>query len=84
MPTDLDQVVSAPNQETQFGIVALDDALQKLAEIEPNKVKIVELRYFAGLQWEEVAELMKLSTSTVKREWKTALRWLQDELGSSL
>lgn len=57
-------------------ILALDRALAQLAETFPRKCKIVQLRYFAGLTLDEVAEVMHLSKATVKREWQTARLWI--------
>jgi RNA polymerase sigma factor (TIGR02999 family) len=59
---------------------ALDQALRRLAEIDPRLVRIVEFRFFAGLTVEETAEVMAISTGTVKREWATARAWLRREL----
>lgn len=64
-------------------VVALDAALSKLAAFDPRLSKIVDLRFFIGLTLEEIAEVLKLSLSTVKREWQTAKLWLYRELGSS-
>ena len=60
--------------------IALDDALQSLAEIDPRKSRIVELRYFGGLNVEETAEVLKISPRTVMREWSLARAWLHREL----
>ena len=60
--------------------VALDEALKALAEIDPRKVKVVELRFFAGLSVEEVAELLTVSKETVMRDWRLAKVWLLREL----
>jgi RNA polymerase sigma factor (TIGR02999 family) len=57
-------------------MVALDDALNGLAEFDPRKSQIVELRYFGGLNIEETAEVIGVSPATVKREWNTAKIWL--------
>lgn len=62
-------------------ILCLDDALTRLAAIDANQAKIVELRFYAGLSVEETAEAMSISTATVKREWRMARAWLQRELG---
>jgi len=59
---------------------ALDDALSRLAELDPRQAQIVEMRFFAGLKHEEIAELLGVSLSTVKREWNTARIWLHREL----
>jgi RNA polymerase sigma factor (sigma-70 family) len=60
--------------------VALDDALTKLALIDVRKSQIVEMRFFGGLTVEEIAEVMKLSSITIKREWRAAKAWLQLEI----
>jgi RNA polymerase sigma factor (TIGR02999 family) len=60
--------------------VALDEALKALAEIDPRKVKVVEMRFFAGLSVEEVAELLNVSKETVMRDWRLAKVWLLREL----
>lgn len=61
-------------------LLALDEALKKLAEIDPQQSKIVELRYFTGLSIEETAEALGISSATVKREWRMAKAWLYQEL----
>ena len=61
-------------------MVALDDALKSLAEFDPRKSQIVELRYFGGLNIEETAEVIGVSPATVKREWTTAKIWLHREV----
>ncbi len=65
-------------RDTDF--VALDEALKALSEIDPRKVQVVELRFFAGLSVEEVAELLKVSKETVMRDWRLAKVWLLREL----
>src|SRR5579863_5787038 len=61
-------------------LVALDDAMNALARIDPRKVQVVEMRYFGGLSVEETAEVLKVSTVTVKRDWRAAKVWLYREL----
>ena len=61
-------------------VLALDAALEKLAALDPQQAKIVELRYFGGLTVEEVAEALDISPATVKRHWTIARAWLQKEL----
>jgi RNA polymerase sigma factor (TIGR02999 family) len=61
-------------------LVALDDAMNDLARLDPRKVQVVEMRYFGGLSVEETAEVLKVSTVTVKRDWRTARTWLFREL----
>ena len=58
----------------------LDDALQQLEAIDARKVRVVELRFFAGLSVEEAAETLKVSTDTIKRDWRFAKLWLLREL----
>jgi len=62
-------------------MIALDAALTRLAEIDPRQSRIVELRFFVGLTEEEIAQLLSLSTRTIKREWQMAKAWLYAELG---
>lgn len=62
-------------------VVALDEALDALADVDPRKAKVVELRYFAGLGVEETAEAVGVSVQTVMRDWKFARLWLLRELG---
>jgi RNA polymerase sigma factor (TIGR02999 family) len=61
-------------------LIALDDALQALAKIDPRKSQIIELRYFGGLSVEETAEVLKISPDTVKRDWKFARSWLMAQM----
>jgi len=61
-------------------VVAVDDALRSLEALDPRKGRIVELRFFGGLTTEDTAEVMKVSTRTVEREWSLAQAWLLREL----
>ena len=61
-------------------LVALDNAMKALAQIDPRKVRVVEMRFFGGLSVEETAEVLKVSPITVKREWRGARAWLYREL----
>ncbi len=61
-------------------MVALDDALTRLAEFDPQQARVVEMKYFGGLTVEEIAEVINVSPATVKREWATAKAWLYREL----
>ena len=61
-------------------MVALDDAMNALSRIDPRKVQVVEMRFFGGLSVEETAEVLKVSTVTVKRDWRAARAWLYREL----
>jgi RNA polymerase sigma factor (TIGR02999 family) len=66
--------------EADANLVALDDALKKLAVVDERKNKVVELRFFGGLSIEETAEVLKVSTETVVRDWRLAKLWLLREL----
>jgi RNA polymerase sigma-70 factor (ECF subfamily) len=61
-------------------LVALDDALNELARLDPRKVQVVEMRFFGGLSVEETAEVLKVSAITVMRDWSSAKAWLYREL----
>jgi len=61
-------------------LVALDDALTALADVDPRKVRVVELRFFAGLTVEQTAEILSVSPETVARDWRLAKVWLHREL----
>lgn len=61
-------------------MVALDDALERLAGIDRRKSRVVELRFFGGLSVEETAHVLKVSPLTVMRDWRTAKAWLYREL----
>ena len=64
-------------------LIALDDALNVLAKVDPRKAQVIELRFFAGLSVEETAEVLKVSPDTVLRDWKLARAWLLAELGDA-
>ncbi len=78
------QAVTLSNLEDTDGqeldVLELDDALERLAELDPRKGSLVELRYFAGLSIEEAAESLGVSPATAKREWRLARAWLRREL----
>jgi RNA polymerase sigma factor (TIGR02999 family) len=79
----LDEAVLAAggqDVDTETDIAALDDALNVLARLDPRKVQIVEMRFFGGLSVEEAAEVLKVSSVTVKRDWRAAKAWLYREL----
>jgi len=78
-PVELDEalaVADAPSKD----LVALDEALNALAVMDLRKSRVVELRYFGGLSVEETAEVLKVSTDTVLRDWNLARSWLRREL----
>lgn len=61
-------------------LIAIDDALQSLSKVDPRKAQVVELRFFGGLSIEEIAEVLRMSPQSVKRDWKLARAWLLKEL----
>jgi len=76
--TSLDENAVAP--QASVDIIALDEALGRLAEVDAQQSRVVELRFFAGLSVEETAEALDISPATVKRDWATAKLWLYNEL----
>jgi RNA polymerase sigma factor (TIGR02999 family) len=75
----LDPEIALP-RERDVNLVALDDALNQLAVLDPQQGRVVELRFFGGLSIEETAVVLGISPATVKREWATARAWLQREI----
>jgi RNA polymerase sigma factor (TIGR02999 family) len=69
------------SQEKSADLVALDDALTVLADLDARQSRVVELRFFGGLSVEETAEVLQVSTGTVRRDWRLARAWLYRELG---
>jgi len=74
-------VANLTSEQPGEEVLAIDAALRRLSELDPRKSQIVELRYFGGLGIEEVAQVVAVSTGTVKREWEKARAWLRRELG---
>jgi RNA polymerase sigma-70 factor, ECF subfamily len=64
-------------------LIALDDGLSALAEVDPRKARVIELRFFGGLSVQETAEVLKISPDTVLRDWRLARAWLLAELRNS-
>jgi len=77
----LEQGVLLPSPDPE-DVLALDSALDRLAEIDARAARVVELRYFVGLNTQEVADAMGVTTKTIQRDWNLAKTWLQAELGS--
>ena len=75
----LDEAATVSTERTAE-VVALDDALQNLAALDPRKSQVVEMRYFGGLTVEETAEVLHVSPETVARDWRLARTWLLREL----
>lgn len=70
-------------KEKDLDLIALDDALTILSTIDPQQSRIVELKYFAGLDMEEIAEVLSISTATISRDWKIAKLWLLHQLDNT-
>lgn len=68
------------DQSANVNLIELDEALDRLAELDGRQAKVVELKYFGGLSIEETAEVLGVSNATVKREWTMARTWLRAEL----
>jgi RNA polymerase sigma factor (TIGR02999 family) len=68
--------------QQEFDLVALDEALHKLAALDQQQSHIVELKFFAGLSIEEIAALLELSPATIKREWRSAKAWLFQQISA--
>jgi len=79
---DLDEALLVAS-EPHFDLVALDDALNRLARVDERQSRVVELRFFGGLNVKETAEVIKVSADTVMRDWKLAKVWLFRELRGS-
>jgi RNA polymerase sigma factor (TIGR02999 family) len=71
------------DQAANLDLIALNDALTRLAELDQRQARIVELRFFGGLTLEEIAAVLGISTITIKREWRIARAWLRSQLGES-
>ena len=76
----LDEAFGVAEMPENFDLVELDEALSRLAELDPRQGRIVEMHCFIGLGHEEIAEALEISATTVKREWRTAKAWLFKEL----
>lgn len=68
-------------EDRAHDVVALDESLKRLEEVDPESAKIVELRFFAGLQIPEVARLLSVSERTIERRWRMARAWLRRDMG---
>ena len=80
---ELDEAaILSPEQSKE--IVDLHEALERLGTLDSRKARVVELKYFGGLNHEEIAEVMKISTVTVRRDWVFAKAWLYDELHNAI
>ena len=75
----LDEGVASSN-ESQVDILAVDEALTRLAEFDPRQAKVLEMHFFAGLTFEEIAVELGISARTIKRDWTMARAWLHGQL----
>ena len=76
----LDDAMNVSTKEKSIDLVALDEALNRLAEFDERQAKVVELRYFSGMTEEETAEVLGISPATVRRDWNMAKAWLYGQL----
>ena len=79
---DADVANDEPN-DAGVDVLALHEALERLAALDADQARVVELRYFGGMTIEDTAEVLGVSPATVKREWAVARAWLRRELGTS-
>ena len=86
LPLDvaLSVVAEMTNEQTKIDLILLNNALDKLSEIDERQARIVELRYFSGLTLEETAQVLDVSEMTVKRDWNVAKAWLRREITSPI
>ena len=76
-----EEAIVSPAQSKE--IIDLHEALERLAALDPRKARVVELKYFGGLNHDEIAEVMKVSSVTVRRDWTFAKAWLHSELANA-
>ncbi len=76
----LDDLRIEPNSRPQLDLLALDEALGRLAVFDERQARIVELKYFGGMTLEETAEVLEISPETVKRDWRIARAWLRHQM----
>jgi RNA polymerase sigma factor (TIGR02999 family) len=79
-PVSISGVASPAREADQVDVLALNEALSALAALDARQAEIVEMRFFAGLTVEEIAEVLDVSPATVKREWATAKMWLRRQM----
>jgi DNA-directed RNA polymerase specialized sigma24 family protein len=80
----LDDNLSVPTAPMVLDLLALDRALDALAVVDERRCRVVEMRFFGGMTEEEIAVAMRVSTNTVKRDWRLAKLWLRRELDSKV
>lgn len=77
----IDEALDRPVESSQT-LLAVDEVLTRFAELDPERSQIVEMRYFGGMNLEEIADVLQVSRTTVKRHWTVARMWLHRELGT--
>ena len=80
---ELDEAMAAAQKLPDVDLLALNDALDRLGQLDERQSRVVELRFFAGLSIEETAEVMHVSPASIKREWQTARAWLFREMSAA-
>ena len=80
MTLPLEEALLAVANEANVDLIALDEAMAKLAEFDPQRERIVELRYFGGLTVDEAAKALGISRATAARDWQVAKAWLHREM----
>jgi RNA polymerase sigma factor (TIGR02999 family) len=80
---DLSPTLQEEAPEDEFNMVALDDALESLAQLEPRLAQVIELYYFGGLTYDQLAGAIGASTATVHRDIRLARAWLVNEIGAT-
>ena len=81
-PVSLDDVMAVTEQRADE-VLAIDQALSRLAELDADQARLVEMHFFGGMNFDEIADLLGISVPTVKRRWASARAWLSHELGST-
>lgn len=76
----LEEAASVAAKENTFDLIALDEALTKLAAVDPQQARVLELKYFSGSSLEETAEAPRISRAAVARDWNVARAWLHREM----
>jgi RNA polymerase sigma factor (TIGR02999 family) len=76
-------LVESPSGRPDVELIALEEALERLAALDPRKGRVVELKFFGGLTIDEIAEVLQISAATVEREWAFARAWLYDAIEGS-
>lgn len=76
-------LADSPAARQASWLIALDDALAALAQADPRKAQVVEMRFFGGLSVDEMAEVLRISPQSVKRDWKLARAWLHKEIAGA-